>query len=247
MEGRYWVEGNEGSRHGPADVAILREWIVQGRLQRSTFLVSEATEERLRADAVPRLFDSTVSGPPPVAPSVMGQTAQKRTGIIVLAVVMGACALCTPVLAAILFPVFSSARVAARRTQGLSNMKEIATGVLVYASDADDHFPPAMESADAMRFTVGFYLRTAPATIFSSVNPKGGEILGDKRLSGRLLTSIVSPAEAVMLHDSLAWDGRTAPVAFTDGHTRFYPLEMIETLMKPDPFSGMTKEQEVRP
>lgn len=42
------------------------------------------------------------------------------------------------ILAAILFPVFAQAKVAAKKTQSLSNVKQIATGVMIYATDYDD-------------------------------------------------------------------------------------------------------------
>lgn len=46
------------------------------------------------------------------------------------------------ILAAILFPVFSTAREKARQTQCLSNIKQQALGVLQYAQDHDEVLPP---------------------------------------------------------------------------------------------------------
>ena len=45
------------------------------------------------------------------------------------------------ILAAILFPVFASAREKARQTACLNNNKQIATGLLMYATDFDDTLP----------------------------------------------------------------------------------------------------------
>lgn len=45
------------------------------------------------------------------------------------------------ILAAILFPVFASAKEAAMKTACLSNQKQIATGTLIYCADSDDVFP----------------------------------------------------------------------------------------------------------
>ena len=45
------------------------------------------------------------------------------------------------ILAAILFPVFAQAKLAAKKTQGLSNIKQTSTGMLIYSNDADDNFP----------------------------------------------------------------------------------------------------------
>ncbi len=45
------------------------------------------------------------------------------------------------ILAAILFPVFAQAKAAAKKTQSLSNMKNIGTGMMIYTADNDDYFP----------------------------------------------------------------------------------------------------------
>ena len=42
------------------------------------------------------------------------------------------------ILAAILFPVFAQAKVAAKKTQSLSNVKQVSVGILMYATDYDD-------------------------------------------------------------------------------------------------------------
>lgn len=45
------------------------------------------------------------------------------------------------ILAAILFPVFAKARDAAKRTQCLSNLKQLGVGMLMYCDDNDGKFP----------------------------------------------------------------------------------------------------------
>lgn len=45
------------------------------------------------------------------------------------------------ILAAILFPVFAQAKAAAKKTADLSNTKQHALGITMYAGDADDTFP----------------------------------------------------------------------------------------------------------
>ena len=44
------------------------------------------------------------------------------------------------ILAAILFPVFAQAKLAAKKTGSLSNIKQIAIGELLYQVDYDDNF-----------------------------------------------------------------------------------------------------------
>jgi len=45
------------------------------------------------------------------------------------------------ILAAILFPVFAQAKLAAKKTADLSNVKQIGLGALMYSGDYDDFFP----------------------------------------------------------------------------------------------------------
>lgn len=45
------------------------------------------------------------------------------------------------ILAAILFPVFAQAKAAAKKTQCLSNTKQLGTGLQIYLADSDDTFP----------------------------------------------------------------------------------------------------------
>jgi prepilin-type N-terminal cleavage/methylation domain-containing protein/prepilin-type processing-associated H-X9-DG protein len=66
----------------------------------------------------------------------------KRSGftLIELLVVIAIIA----ILAAILFPVFAKAREKARQSSCLSNLKQLALGVLQYAQDYDERFPMAV-------------------------------------------------------------------------------------------------------
>jgi len=45
------------------------------------------------------------------------------------------------ILAAILFPVFARARESARKTQCLSNMRQLGTAITMYSNDYDEYFP----------------------------------------------------------------------------------------------------------
>ena len=63
----------------------------------------------------------------------------KRSGftLIELLVVIAIIA----ILAAILFPVFAQARAAARKSVGLSNLKQLGLGTMMYVQDYDERFP----------------------------------------------------------------------------------------------------------
>ncbi len=66
------------------------------------------------------------------------RTQKKGFTLIELLVVIAIIA----ILAAILFPVFAQARVAAKKTVAVSNAKQIMLGFMMYASDNDDITPP---------------------------------------------------------------------------------------------------------
>jgi prepilin-type N-terminal cleavage/methylation domain-containing protein len=65
------------------------------------------------------------------------------------------------ILAAILFPVFAQAKLAAKRTFALSNVKQIALGTLLYANDHEDGLPRTMKpdpaDPNAPPVTVGWW------------------------------------------------------------------------------------------
>jgi prepilin-type N-terminal cleavage/methylation domain-containing protein/prepilin-type processing-associated H-X9-DG protein len=62
---------------------------------------------------------------------------QKAFTLIELLVVIAIIA----ILAAILFPVFASAKAAAKKASCLSNLKQLATATLMYVTDSDDMYP----------------------------------------------------------------------------------------------------------
>ena len=65
------------------------------------------------------------------------RTIKKAFTLIELLVVIAIIA----ILAAILFPVFAQAKVAANKAVCLSNLKQIGTATLLYSNDADDMYP----------------------------------------------------------------------------------------------------------
>lgn len=52
------------------------------------------------------------------------------------------------ILAAILFPVFAQAKEAAKKASAISNIKQTATGAMIYTTDYDDFYPSAFSIDD---------------------------------------------------------------------------------------------------
>ena len=72
------------------------------------------------------------------------RTAKSGFTLIELLVVIAIIA----ILAAILFPVFAQAKVAAKKASDLSNVKQLTLGVILYGNDYDDAYPFAWGWAD---------------------------------------------------------------------------------------------------
>lgn len=84
------------------------------------------------------------------------------------------------ILAAILFPVFAQAKLAAKKTVDLSNMRQVGTGFLLYAGDYDDRFPltsyPTATNSWAIRtqpYVKSWDLFRSPGDSSSFWPPKG--------------------------------------------------------------------------
>lgn len=61
------------------------------------------------------------------------------------------------ILAAILFPVFAQAKVAAKKTQSISNLKQTATAFMIYSTDYDDLLPSAYSHRSQTAYGGGPY------------------------------------------------------------------------------------------
>jgi prepilin-type N-terminal cleavage/methylation domain-containing protein/prepilin-type processing-associated H-X9-DG protein len=95
-------------------------------------------------------------------------------------------------LAALLFPVFATARDAARKSNCLSNVRQLAMAMLMYADDYDGTFVPAWDEANLTRWhgarsstTEAFdptrgpiypYLKSREIKICKSFHPASGSI-----------------------------------------------------------------------
>jgi prepilin-type N-terminal cleavage/methylation domain-containing protein/prepilin-type processing-associated H-X9-DG protein len=92
------------------------------------------------------------------------------------------------ILAAILFPVFARAREAARKTACINNLKQIGTGIMMYAQDYDEMLPSASFAAGGM-FTTQTWTDYGWAYAFTLVDPyvKNTGIYGCPSATGGLV------------------------------------------------------------
>jgi prepilin-type processing-associated H-X9-DG protein len=119
--------------------------------------------------------------------------------------------------AAVLFPVFAQAKVAAKQTATLSNAKQIAIGALMYCGDYDDVFPFVQSTPQFQKVTHPY---TKNPDIWKTLNPNGGEFRFAMNMAGVSMTTLDNPAEAPLIYESQAWPDGRRTVAFVDGHAK---------------------------
>jgi hypothetical protein len=69
---KYFVITSDGQKFGPADIVLLNQWIVEGRLQPSAMLEEEGSNLQVRASTLPALrfpVAAPASAPPVAAPN----------------------------------------------------------------------------------------------------------------------------------------------------------------------------------
>lgn len=104
------------------------------------------------------------------------------------------------------------------RTAAISNLKQAALGMIIYASDFDDELPYVQDSASAFVVT---YPYVKSREQFKSRNPQGSRILFNMAIAGVNMNNIPEPAKTVLYFDEKAWPDGGRPVAFADGHVKY--------------------------
>ena len=107
--------------------------------------------------------------------------------------------------------------VSQRKTVALSNLRQVATALMMYVQDYDGCFPPAPTSERAFAVTYP-YIKFKSA--FKSVNPAGGRILFNPALSSLPITALSAPAQTPLVFDELPWPDGTYLFGFADGHVK---------------------------
>ena len=133
-------------------------------------------------------------------------------------------------LGAIVFPVFMRSREKAQMTSCLANVKQLQLGMLMYAQDYNEIFPPAGKWCDVTMP----YIKNTQVYVCPLASGGVGSYAMNDGLSGRKLRAIVSPSQTVSLFDSTpGWNvyGGSSLIAnrhngganfgFADGHAKW--------------------------
>lgn len=133
---------------------------------------------------------------------------------------------------------FDDAREAARRTQTLSNAKQVALALIMYSADYDDVLPYAQDTATAQAVTMPY---SKSSEIWKSNNPNDGRILFNTALGGVLSTSIPNPAEVALIYDAKEWPDGSRIIAYADGHAKVVKSGAAEVIQKSRSVSGLKR------
>lgn len=120
------------------------------------------------------------------------------------------------ILAAILFPVFAQAKLAAKKTADLSNAKQIGTASQIYLSDSDDMYPMVATTTDGDGFIPG--TGTNIASVYDLLMPytKNKDMFTSPAEPKAIKWSAVSPATNSPTSDTvLGYAGAALGKTFT--------------------------------
>ncbi|RYG49031.1 hypothetical protein EON79_02695 [bacterium] len=241
MEESYLVELEDRTRYGPVALPALRELALQGRLKPETMLVGSSSGERIRADALGDLVFVPSPNLPPG--SSYFRPRAKPNGTSLSGLMAGLILLsCTGIVAAILVPIFASARQASRIVRVRTKLKTLGNGILLYANDQNDRFPPTMESVAAMRPYIGPYVEIPE--FLNAVDADGVETLTDARLSGRSLLALDSLTDTILLYNRPATGAGQTMMVNADGSVRNIPKPELARRLREDPFGGKSPAED---
>lgn len=116
------------------------------------------------------------------------------------------------------------------KTENLSNLKQVALAMHLYASDYDDVIPWG-QSSRTVHHVLEPYLRNVKVS--QSLNPNGvGLYLFNMNLGGVSIGDIQDVAEIPMFFDPQPWPDGSRGVAYADGHARIVKPEDWPTVQE---------------
>lgn len=139
----------------------------------------------------------------------------------------------TPILAAIIFPVFARARATAQQSSCLVNVKQLGNAMSMYTNDWNDQLPPAENWNKALTPYAG---NTAIFICPSAKSKDEPSYAMNGQLSGLFDAQLEDPAYTVMIFDSIPGRNRSGgsellpspprhlgennTIGFADGHAK---------------------------
>ena len=180
----------------------------------------------------PYQMSTPPGGPPP-------KTGGTNVWVWILVGLAGMCVVCGVVGAAVLFPVFSQARQAAKKTVSLSTAKQIATSVAIYSSDFDDRMPP-IDNGPAVANRLEKYITedangSRRGRSRESLKAKAASYSWNTSVSKVVLGDLGNPADLWMFFSTEPPEIKSVSMAYMDGHVRSVARDDLsaQTAVKP--------------
>ena len=232
---------SEGRTHGPYSLAQLRQhfhaqqvppdaqaaWAGQESVPVYR-LLAEAGEPTVSISAAraPRPAAPAEAGAPPLveAPAPAAPPRRRDSGCwLVGAIVVIIVLVLAALVAAVAIPGFRRAEVRSEQTTCMSNLKQLSLGMLMYAQDYDQAFPPRANWQDM----IYPYLKNEQIFNCPTTQLGRGSYEHNSVLDLRKLGTIAQPATSPMLWDTGFANGPGGPhnggwnLAFVDGHVKW--------------------------
>lgn len=236
---RYFLTRPGADSQGPYSADDLRTMAEQDLIGPDAKLTEEESGREVTLDEIlgEAAQPPPIGEPPPAQPgpfaepgfsAPMGAPAKRAVPwVLFLVLGGGVCLGGVVILAAILLPVFKSAKVAATRSVALSDMKKIMVGVNVYTADYDDALPPDMSTALAAKPYIEEFVDGTVS--FASKAQPDAFLAGNRELSGKNISSFESPFSLMTFFDSKNWDNEKRIVGFLDGSVTMSPGAAVQT------------------
>lgn len=124
---------------------------------------------------------------------------------------------------------FTTQSESAKKAATLSNLKQLAIGMIMYTTDYDDVLPYA-QGTEAVKYVTQPYIKNN--SLWATLNPNGGNIVYNVSIGGSSMTDIPAPADTVLYYETNVWPDGTRAVAFVDGHAKYISNENWPTISK---------------
>lgn len=155
------------------------------------------------------------------------------------------------ILWAILFPVYGGSRPNYKRTQAISNMKQVGIGFMLYISENDNHFPNAMTWHDAINpYTKNKEVFLTPLTTIDGLKTTEAMNSGLSKVSE---SEIAEASKTVLIFlstqtrpsphggkESLAvLQNETVIIGYADTSVKYLKIDaMVDLVWLPEPEKG---------
>ena len=132
-----------------------------------------------------------------------------------LAVLVGVGVLVLGGLVALTLPAYQQFQRGAMREQTASRLTALNLGLMVYATDYDDRYPPAMDGSDALRPYLAKYVTSNED--FRSMNPAANDFAGNESLAALAVAKVPEPSRTLVLFDRMPWPEAVRLALTVDG------------------------------